>query len=139
MRVEDVMSKFVISASPETTLRVGLEVMTRENIRHLPIEDDDGVLGVLSRHYLENLVTLATDRTNYEDLLEQSMESFLATRFTKARDVIVCRPDDSLRAAIDLLLEHKLTALPAVDDNDEVVGVLSYVDILEALEPFADR
>lgn len=137
MRVVDVMSKFVIAAEPTTSLRAGLEVMDREEIRHLPVVDDEGVLGVLSKHYLQNLVTLATDREEYENLLEQSIESFLATRFTKARDVIVARPDDGLRKAIDLLLDHKLTALPVVDDDREVVGVISYVDVLDALKTFA--
>ncbi|MGM0555256.1 MAG: CBS domain-containing protein [Myxococcota bacterium] len=137
MRVEDVMSKFVIAAAPTTSLRAGMEVMDREDIRHLPIIDEDGVLGVLGRRYLQNLVTIASGRQEYEDLLEQSVESFLATRFTKARDVVVARPKQSLRDAIDLLLEHKLSALPVVDDENEIVGILSYVDVLEELKGFA--
>lgn len=137
IRVKDVMSKFVIAATPATDLRAGMEVMEHENIRHLPVVDEDGVLGVLSRHYLQNLVTLASDRDAYDELLEQSVESFLPTRFSKARDVIVARPDDSLRSAIDSMLEYRLTALPIIDGDAEVVGVLSYVDVLEALKTYA--
>jgi acetoin utilization protein AcuB len=137
MQVKDVMSKYIIAATPATDLRAGMEVMDRENIRHLPVVDEDGVLGVLSRHYLQNLVTLANDREEYENLLDQSVESFLATRFTRARDVVVVHPDDSLRAAIDLMLEERLSALPVVDKDGDIAGVLSYVDVLEALKTYA--
>jgi acetoin utilization protein AcuB len=137
MQVKDVMSKYIIAATPATDLRAGMEVMDREKIRHLPVVDEDGVLGVLSRHYLQNLVTLANDREEYENLLDQSVESFLATRFTRARDVVVVHPDDSLRAAIDLMLEERLSALPVVDKDGDIAGVLSYVDVLEALKTYA--
>jgi acetoin utilization protein AcuB len=137
MRVEDVMSKFVIAAAPTTSLRAGMEVMDREDIRHLPIVDAEGVLGVLSRRYLQNLVTLASGRKEYEDLLEQPVETFLPTRFTKARDVVVAHPGQNLGDAIDTLLEDRLTALPVVDEEGEVIGVLSYVDVLRELRGFA--
>lgn len=43
---------------------------------------------------------------------------------------------DDLDGALRLLAEHRITAIPVVDDNKHVIGVLSEVDLLRrAVEP----
>ena len=46
--VEKVMSTPVISISPDATVQQGLSMMTEKHIRHLPVTDDSGVIGVVS-------------------------------------------------------------------------------------------
>ena len=46
--VERVMSTPVISISPDATVQQGLSMMTEKHIRHLPVTDDSGVIGVVS-------------------------------------------------------------------------------------------
>lgn len=47
-RVEEIMSSKVISVPSTETVRSSLSLMTRNHIRHLPIVDDDRVVGVVS-------------------------------------------------------------------------------------------
>ena len=46
--VEKVMSTPVISISPDATVQQGLSMMTEKHIRHLPVTDGSGVIGVVS-------------------------------------------------------------------------------------------
>lgn len=47
------------------------------------------------------------------------------------RDVVAVRPDSSIADAIALLSEHDISALPVVDDDGNLVGILSEADLLE--------
>ncbi len=46
--VEAVMSSPVLTISPDATVRQGLAMMTDKYVRHLPVTDDTGVIGVVS-------------------------------------------------------------------------------------------
>lgn len=44
--------------------------------------------------------------------------------------VVTARPDMRVKRAIELLDEHQVTALPVVDDDGDLVGVVSEADVL---------
>lgn len=46
------------------------------------------------------------------------------------RDVPSVRPDDDARTAIDLLAKTDLGAIPVVDDDNKVVGIVSESDLI---------
>jgi len=49
-------------------------------------------------------------------------------------DVITVKPDDEVSDAIKLLSEYDISALPVVDDDGKLVGVLSEADLLHREE-----
>ena len=55
------------------------------------------------------------------------IESILAT---KSLNVITVRPDQSLKDAIDLLMEHDIGALIVVDKLGQPIGIISERDIV---------
>jgi len=48
-----------------------------------------------------------------------------------SRDVVTSHPDDSIREALQLIQENRVTSLPAVDHHDRCVGVLSLSDLID--------
>jgi len=44
---------------------------------------------------------------------------------------IVIRPSETLRRALELLIENNISGLPVVDDAGELIGVLSEKDLLK--------
>lgn len=46
--VKTVMSTPVLTISPDATVQQGLSIMTEKFVRHLPVTDDSGVIGVVS-------------------------------------------------------------------------------------------
>jgi len=47
-RVDEIMTREVFHATPQNTLDECMALMTDKNIRHLPVMDDDQLLGMLS-------------------------------------------------------------------------------------------
>jgi CBS domain-containing protein len=50
------------------------------------------------------------------------------------RAVITIKPDDTVARAVDLFAKHDISALPVVDDNDTVVGIISEADLVHREE-----
>ena len=50
------------------------------------------------------------------------------------RNVITVKPDDQVAEAVKLLAEHDISALPVVDDGNNVVGIISEADLLRRQE-----
>ena len=50
------------------------------------------------------------------------------------RDVITVKPDVDVASAIKLLIDHDISALPVVDDDGSVVGVVSEADLVRRSE-----
>ncbi len=69
--VEKVMSTPVISISPDATVQQGLSMMTEKHIRHLPVTDASGVIGVVS---IRDLVKAVIE--DQQALIEQ-LERFI--------------------------------------------------------------
>ncbi|RTH26101.1 CBS domain-containing protein [Thermus scotoductus] len=47
-RVEEVMTREVITVTPETTLQEAMRLMTEHRVRHLPVLEEGRVVGVVS-------------------------------------------------------------------------------------------
>jgi len=50
------------------------------------------------------------------------------------RDVITVRPETGVDAAVRLLAEHDVSALPVVDVNGRLVGIISEADLIRRIE-----
>ena len=50
------------------------------------------------------------------------------------RDVVTVKPDADVAEAIKLLIDHDISALPVVDDDGSVVGVVSKADLVHRTE-----
>ena len=70
--VRTVMSSPVITISPDATVQQGLSMMTEKSVRHLPVTDASGVIGVVS---IRDLVKAVIE--DQEALIEQ-LESYLS-------------------------------------------------------------
>jgi CBS-domain-containing membrane protein len=50
------------------------------------------------------------------------------------RDVVTVKPEADVASAIELLVEHDISALPVIDDDGSVVGVISEADLIRRSE-----
>lgn len=50
-------------------------------------------------------------------------------------DFVALKPDALVSDAVDLLVEHKLSYLPVIDDDNNLLGVVAEGDIIRAVLP----
>lgn len=53
--------------------------------------------------------------------------------------VITVRPDTSVREIAQILLENRISAVPVVDENDALVGIVSEGDLIHRVETGTER
>ncbi len=132
MRVYDVMTPNPVTISQHDSLKTARARMIAQNCRRLPVLDDDGLLcGIITDRDLRLVVNsplIMRERWQDEMLLEHTEVGACMTP-----DPIYTETDTPLDEAITLLLEHKISGLPVLE-NGQLVGILTVTDLLRALQ-----
>jgi acetoin utilization protein AcuB len=131
--LRDVMTADPIRVGPRTPVREALELLESGTIRHLPVTDGDAVVGMLSdrglRPWRQALLDVREREAPpmAEEILAQPVEAFMT------REVLFLEADRPIVDAIDVMLDFKVGAIPVVQ-RGRLVGIVSYVDLLEVLQ-----
>lgn len=135
-KVSEYMSSKVITAQSDLGVREAYFLMREEAIRHLPVLDDDGnFVGLVSDRELRrpNWVDEAPDLQHQYELNDD-----MQLKDIMVKNVHVVHTYDTLSKAVKLVLEHRIGAVPVLDKTENLVGMLSAVDLLRALDDIYD-
>jgi acetoin utilization protein AcuB len=137
MEVRDIATTNLKMATPQFAVRNLRDLLNNSDFRHVPIVDDErGVVGVVSQHDLSASAAMARHfgggREGYEAFLKQPVKEFLKTRFADRDGLVTVTPGTSVEEAAELMVTHKLTAIPVVEEDGEIFGIVSYTDILRS-------
>ena len=127
MLVEDVMTRKVITASPDTTVMDTLNLARSNRIRHVPVTENGILKGVVSDRDLRD-VSPSILESEDADLLESTL-----LKDIMVKDVVTIHPLDTVEDAARLLYKHKIGCLPVVTGKNKLVGIVTDGDILSAL------
>jgi acetoin utilization protein AcuB len=130
MKVRDLMTGSVVTVRPDTPVLEARQLMVRERIRHLLVTDEKGdLLGIITdRDIRLNLPSQATSLSVWE---LNHLLSRLTVGSVMTAAVITVGPDRDATAAAQLMLDHKIGALPVVADT-RLVGIITETDMLRA-------
>ena len=130
MRVRDLMTVKPITVDPETPILEARQRMLRERIRHLVVLDDTRVVGIVTdRDVRLNLPSPATSLSVWEI-------NYLLPGVTvggvMTTSVIVVDPDRSIAEVARIMMDHKIGALPVVEEG-RLVGIITESDFVRAM------
>ena len=125
------MTSPAITISPHTLLNNAHQLMKDNDIRRLPVVDNDQLVGIITIGDVReaspsDATTLSIWELNY-------LWSQLTVEKVMTRLVITVRPEDSVIEAAELMLEHKIAGLPVVDATGNLVGMLTASDVFRML------
>jgi CBS domain-containing protein len=133
-QVHDVMSRQVVTATPDTTLGQLARLLATHRINAIPIVDDDGgVLGVVSEADL--LSTVVASGAGHDRAVRRRGAVRSAST---AHEIMTIRPvtiaaDAPLSAAAAELQARKVKRLLVTDEAGRLLGVVSRADVLRPL------
>jgi CBS domain-containing protein len=137
MQAAEIMTEDPMTIGPQGRIRDAIEILQALEIRHLPVVNERGALiGMLSDRDLRNAAIPYT----LLDTVKQPIGNVLERRVSDvmSADVTSIGPETEVEEIIDVLLELKVGALPVVDgDTGDLLGIVSYVDVLRALRTAA--
>ena len=133
MIARDLMTANPATVLPRTTIAEAWDLMRELDVRHLPVVDGDALVGMLSDRDLGSLDLARLLNEDGADALRRRLA--LPVIQIMSADVIAVEPDTEMSEIITMLLEHRVGALPVVlTGTRQVVGIVSYVDVLRAVE-----
>ena len=116
-RAENGMIYDPVTINPWKTVKDALDIMSEYHIGGIPVVDKEGLL-----------VGIVTNRDlRFQSDLDRKIQDVM----TKD-NLIVTHQQADLQAASQILLEHKIEKLPVVDDDNKLIGLITYKDITKA-------
>lgn len=131
MLVKGWISDRVISVDEETSMMKAYVLMKENNIRRLPVVQKGKLVGIVTDTDLkEACPSTATTLDIYEI---NYLLSEIKVKESMSKDVIYVKPDETVEFAAILMLENKISGLPVVNDQQNLIGVITQTDIFKAL------
>ena len=124
MVVQEIMSEQPYAIEANRSVKEALNRLLAQDIRHLPVLDAGLLVGMLSDRDVRGVAADALAGGSPDQLS-------LPVSEVMSSDPITVDPETDVTEVIDLMIEHKVGALPVVVD-DKLVGIVSYVDVLRA-------
>jgi acetoin utilization protein AcuB len=120
-KIEQVMTPFPHSIGPEQSLKTAKELMSKQQIRHLPVRDGGRIVGILSDRDID--FALRVDNAEPQDLkVEDAATS----------DVFSVLPTASLKEVVARMASDKI-GCALVEDKGKLVGIFTAVDACRVL------
>jgi acetoin utilization protein AcuB len=130
MKVEDLMTKRVVTVGFDDTLETVKEIFEQARFHHLLVVDERKLQGVVSdRDLLRALspfIGSVVETTRDTGTLSKRVHQIMS------RKPITLRPDASVTDAIRLFLDHSISCIPIVDGEFVPVGIVSWRDVLRS-------
>ena len=131
-QVKNLMVQPVTTVCTEDLMTEVTKIFEKENFHHLPVVDNEQKLkGIISRHdYHKLLSSMSIFKTESSKREDEQFITTLLVEEVMSEDVVTLRPEDDLIKAIVLLQKNLYHAFPVVNDQQEVIGILTTYDLI---------
>ena len=129
--VADIMSRYIVSTTPDTSVLDIKAIFEASQFHHLPVLDKGKLVGIISKidvYRVTHCDTLFRSKPDQE-FNNRLLKSILASEIMSTH-LVVLSPDDTVAEAAALFSKNKYHALPVID-NGKFVGIVTTYDLLE--------
>ncbi len=115
--------------APETSVRAAFFKMRSEGYRHLPVVEDNKLVGMVTDRDLRR-PDLTDEPEGWHDFYH--LDDDYEVRHVMTSQVESMTTSDSLESALKLLIERKYGAAPVIDEHGSMIGIITTLDLLRA-------
>jgi acetoin utilization protein AcuB len=130
MLVREWMASDVLTVDENTSMMKALHLMKESNIRRLPVTARGSLVGIISDRDLKEASPSKATTLDVHELYYLLAEIKVKEIMTK--NPFTIRSDETVERAAVLMLEHKVSGLPVVNNNSELVGIITQSDVFRA-------
>ncbi|KAJ53525.1 CBS domain-containing protein [Clostridium tetanomorphum] len=120
MLIKDIISPNLVTVKPEDTLKKTLNIMNKENINGTPVVDDN-----------ESLVGMIVKADIYRFLMEEGHYDTCPVDWVMTKNVVTGKLEDDLLEVGRKLREKDIIAMPIVDEENIIKGIITIEDIMD--------
>ena len=132
VKIAEVMTSKVISVHPDDMMDKVGEVFRAHHIHHIPVVDQHNqVVGIVSKDDYNLLCDHFTlFRREYEEVLNKKFLFSLLVKEVMTKQVMTLHFEDPISLAVGIFRENLFRAIPIVDDDKALCGILTTYDLL---------
>lgn len=116
MKVSHAMTREPLIIDANDTIKHAAEIMAREDVGFLPVQEDDRLVGML------------TDRDIVIRCVVQGKDGTARVRDAMTKDVKYCFEHDDLDEVMENFAEIQVRRMPVLTTDKRLVGILSLAD-----------
>lgn len=141
MFIGDIMTRDVITVSPETPLKTAGEIFKEKRISGMPVVDNAGnVVGIIT---LTDLMKILSNIYRWKQLEKSSPDLKLSEMFEieksnarvkefMSKNVVTLNETDTLDDAARKMFVSGVHTIPVVNDSGKVIGIIGKRDLVYA-------
>jgi CBS domain-containing protein len=132
VKVAEIMSESVVTATPETTIFEAAKIMTSRGFRRLPIVLDEKLVGIIT--VMDILRFFGTGQV-FQHLRSGTITQVLQTSIMEiaTKNVVTVEPEKDVGYAAQLMQENKIGALLVVE-NGKLIGMITERDFFKMID-----
>ena len=132
MTAHDLMTEDPTTIPMTATVRDAVRLLQALDVRHLPVVDESGALvGMLSDRDLRGLSFPEVIGAEYLGTIQTALDATVSSIMSS--DVVSVDLEADAAEIIDQMIDLKIGAVPVVDTDNTLVGIISYIDVLREL------
>jgi acetoin utilization protein AcuB len=137
MLVRDYMTPSPMSVNEETGILEAADLMKRHKVRRFPVLRGDQLIGIVTDRDLRSAApsqVISFDAQERELMPElHALLAGITVKEVMSRHVITIHPEQSIVAAAQLMLKHRMSGIPVVGSRGELLGIITETDIFKGL------
>lgn len=123
------MTRTVKTVTRGLTVRELSEMFERDDFNAYPVEEDAQVVGIVTKFDLLKCFVFTPSQMvpPYEHLMNRAVGDVMISEY------IYVRTDTKLTRVLQLMVEHRIRSVPAIDTEHQLAGIIARRDVLRAL------
>jgi CBS domain-containing protein len=132
--VKDFMTRKLITCRKTDSLRFALNMINKNNISRLIVTDNNGVpVGIIStNNFLTHSDYFSDGKTRTRDYLLPLKSQNLQVKDLLTDNLLLIEEGEDLAKAASVMIKNKISGIPVVDKNKNLVGLIDKSDIVNA-------
>jgi acetoin utilization protein AcuB len=131
MLVKNWMSKDVVTIDEDDSMQRATKLMKEKSIRMLPVLKKGKLVGVVTDRDLKR--SSASDATTLDVHELLYLVSQIKVKDIMTEDPITVLPNFTVEETAELLLNHKISGVPVMDQKGDLVGIITQADVFRVL------
>ena len=129
--VENWMNPNVITVDADDSMLDATKLLKEHNIRHLPVLEKGKLVGVITDRDLKRAAPSDATALEAHELLY--LIANIKVREIMTRNPITVPYNYTIEEAAELLLQARISGMPVVDKDGEVIGTITQTDLFKVL------
>ncbi len=143
--VEDYMTKRVFTVAPDETTHTVLLLMVNNNVSRVVVVRNKKPVGIITGRDLlpmcalfgpdtyETIKEVFMSRKQAQVLVPSGISAVFLARDVMKYDPVTITRDSDLAEAAEIMIRNRISGIPVVDANNDLVGIVTKTDIVKAL------